>query len=156
MTININRNNYLLKKGLSNLMFFLTIVFTLNGFASNPVMLKVYEGFKFSNGTVTKSDDKKADITFYVNHGRQNAYSFALGVIGASKIKDFGKTKPYVKTFSNNEVSGWKQYANAPSPGYYVVLGADGKSYYLINVVSFKNQGKAASYWNLNFTWEKL
>jgi len=122
--------------------------------ASDTVTLKVYEGYKFASGTITKSGEKGADLSFYVNRGRAGAGSFALGAIGAKKIKEFGDKKP--ETLSLQEASSWKDYANAPSGGYYGVLGADGKSLYLVKVLSFKNQGKAASFWELTFTWQKI
>ena len=124
--------------------------------AANTVTLKVYQGYRFSDKTVTRSGDKQNDFSFYVNMGRQGARSFALGALGGTKIKEFGREKPDAKSFTPQTISGWKTYANAPSPGYYVVQGADGKSLYLIEVISFKNQGKAAAYWELTFSWEKL
>ena len=124
--------------------------------AANSVTLKVYQGYRFSDKAITKSGDKQNDLSFYVNMGRQGARSFALGALGGAKIKEFGNEKPDAKTLTPQVVSGWKSYANAPSPGFYVVQGADGKSLYLIEVKSFKNQGKASAYWELTFTWEKF
>jgi hypothetical protein len=124
--------------------------------AANTVILKVYKGYRFSDGAITKSGDKSADVSFYVNMGRRNAYSFALATLGAKKIKEFGKEKPNVKSLSLQLVDSWEHYVNAPSPGYYVVQGANGNSLYLIKVISFKNQGKASSYWELTFSWEEI
>ncbi|MBF0530079.1 MAG: hypothetical protein HQK55_12575, partial [Deltaproteobacteria bacterium] len=80
----------------------------------------------------------------------------ALATLGAKKIKEFGQEKPDIKALSLQKVDAWQSYANAPAPGYYVVQGMDGRSLYLIKVISFKNQGKAASYWELTFSWEKI
>ncbi len=124
--------------------------------AADVVSLKVYEGYRFSDKAVTKSGDKSADISFFVNMGRRNASSFALATLGAKKIKEFGTEKPDVKALSLQNANSWEHYANAPVPGYYVVQGEDGKTFYLIKVISFKNQGKAASYWDLTFSWEKI
>jgi len=131
---------------------------SLNGeaFAANTVTLKVYKAYRFSDGAVTKSGDKSADVSFYVNMGRRNAYSFALATLGAKKIREFGKEIPDFKSLSLQAVDSWEHYVNAPSPGYYVVQGADGNSLYLLKVISFKNQGKAAAYWELTFSWKKI
>lgn len=124
--------------------------------AANLVTLKVYQGYRFSDGAVTKSGDQSADVSFYVNLGRRKAYSFAIATLGAKKIKEFGKEKPNPKSLSLQSVESWRHYANAPSPGYNVVQGADGKSLYLLKVLSFKNQRKTASHWELTFSGEKL
>lgn len=134
----------------------LLAVFSRWSFAANNVTLKVYEGYKFSSGSVTKSEDKSADLSFFVNMGRMGASSFALGALGAKKIKEFGENKPGAAMLTLQEASSWKKYANAPSGGYYGVLGADGQSLYLVRVLSFKNQGKASSFWELTFTWQKI
>ncbi len=124
--------------------------------ASETVTLKVYEGYNFQRKAVIKSDDPACDLSFYVNRGRSGALSFALGALGAKRIKEFGAKKPAAVDLAAQSVKAWKTYANAPSEGYYVIRAAQDESLYLIKVLSFKNQGKAASYWDLKFTWEKL
>ncbi len=131
-------------------------IFAASASAATVVTLKVYQGFKFSDQTVTINGDKQADLSFFVNQGRQGAYSFALGALGGAKIKEFGTETPGARDLSPETVAGWKSYVNAPSPGMYVVQGADGQSLYLIKVISFENQGKASSFWKLNFSWEKI
>jgi len=151
-----NNNRVLLYGVLFILLLVMVNSFAGRALAANIVSLSVYEGYRFLDGSVTKSGDESADLSFYVNMGRRNARSFALATLGAKKIKEFGKEKPDVKSLSLEAVNEWQDYANAPAQGYYVVLGADGKSLYLVNLISFKNQGRAASYWKLNFSWEKI
>lgn len=124
--------------------------------ASETVSLKVYEGYNFQRKAIIKSDDPACDLSFYVNRGRSGAASFALGALGAKRIKEFGAKKPAAADLAAQSMKDWKTYANAPSEGYYVIRAAQGESVYLIKVLDFKNQGKAASYWELRFTWEKL
>ncbi len=152
----MNKSGSLSIGGWFILVLVLTIFLAGQLLAEDTVSLKVYEGYNFSNSVVTKRDDKSADVSFFVNQGRSGALSFALGALGGKKIKEFGKEKPNVRALSPREVNGWKDYVNAPSPGYYAVLDASGKNLYLLNVLSFKNQGKAASYWELTFSWVKI
>lgn len=139
-----------------SILLFSAFLFSAYSFAAGEISLKVYEGYRFSDRTLVKSDDKSADISFYVNRGRANAFSFALGAVGANRIKEFGKDKPDVTKITLAECAKWDRSVNAPSPGYYVILSADGKSLYLIKVSSFQNQGKAASFWKLNFSYTKV
>lgn len=137
--------------------FLLFVIFIFPALALTPQesSLKVYEGYRFSDKSVVKSDDKSADISFYVNRGRAGSNSFALGALGARKIKEFGKEKPDVSKITPADCAKWEHSVNAPSAGYYVVQSADEKEMYLLKVISFQNQGKASSFWKLNFTYEK-
>ena len=124
--------------------------------ADKTVTLKVYQGYNFTEKTITKSGEKNTDLSFYVNRGRQGSLSFALGTLGARRIKEFGQDKPSTEGISITDVKNWKTYANAPEEGYYVLQGKDETTLYLIKVLAFKNQGKAASFWELTFSWDKL
>jgi hypothetical protein len=155
--VTILKKNSALSKGVWSILLLCGMIFLASrAIAADTVTLKVYQGYKFSEKAVTKSGEKGADFSFFVNMGRSNAGSFALATLGAKKIKEFGKEKPDAKTLTPEMVSAWKEYAGAPSPGNYVVQSADGKSLYLVTVLAFKNQGKAASFWELTFSWKKI
>lgn len=124
--------------------------------ADKTVTLKVYQGYNFIEKTITKNGAKNTDLSFYVNSGRQGSLSFALGALGARRIKEFGRNKPAAEDISMPAVKNWKTYANAPEEGYYILQGKDEATLYLIKVLAFKNQGKAASLWELTFSWERL
>lgn len=130
------------------------LFFAANGYALEPVTLKIYQGVKFSDGTVVKSDDKAADLSFYVNRGRRGALSFELAAFGAKGIKEFGEKKPEPAELSLETAGTWKDHLNAPAAGYYGVLGADGNSVYLVEVLAFENQGQASAHWAVTLKWE--
>lgn len=132
------------------------LLFAANVYALEPVTLKIYQGVKFSDGTVVKSDDKAADLSFSVNRGRRGALSFELAAFGAKGIKEFGEKKPEPVELSIDSAGKWKDHLNAPSAGYYGVLGADGNSVYLVEVLSFENQGQASANWVVTLKWDAV
>lgn len=118
--------------------------------------LGVYQGVRFADGTIVKSDDATADLKLYVNRGRRNAGAFALAAIGAQKIKEFDTTRPDVSRITRAAAATWDDSVNAPSAGtWFVVQGRRG-GLYLVRIESFENQGKAASYWKLTLTFEPI
>ncbi len=125
-------------------------------YAIESVALKIYQGVKFSDGTVVKSDDAEADLRLYVNRGRRGALSFELAAFGAKGIKEFGETKPAPAELAIESAGKWKAHLNAPSAGYYGVLGADGKIVYLVEVLAFENQGQASANWVVTLRWEAV
>jgi hypothetical protein len=116
--------------------------------AGSSFSLKVFEGFRFSDCAVVKSDDKSADVRFYYQVRRAGPSVY----LGAEKIKELAAAPG--GPFSTAETTSWKDYVFAPGPGYYGVV-SKGHSY-VLHLESYENQGKAASYWRVNFSWKQL
>jgi hypothetical protein len=118
---------------------------------SGSFSLKIYEGYRFTDRTVVKSDDKTADITFYP----VQRFSVPTPMLGADRIEEFD-AKPDANSLSAATIAGWSYYIAAPAgQSYYAIRGMDGR-YYLLHLTSFDNGGKATAYWQLNFTWEQV
>jgi hypothetical protein len=116
--------------------------------AGNSFSLKVFEGFRFTDRAMVKSDDKSADVRFTYQVRRAGPFVY----LGAEKIKALSAAPR--GSFSTAETASWKDYVFAPGPGYYGVV-SKGHSY-VLHLESYENQGKAASYWKLNFSWKQL
>jgi hypothetical protein len=110
--------------------------------AGDPVFLKGAEGYSFQKNAVAKKGDANFDI--------------ALGAdsLSARKIKALGGNLPDARAFAT--VQSWPATVASPLPGYYAVQGHDGRSIYLVQVLSVNGSGKAPSHWSASFTWEKL
>lgn len=118
--------------------------------ASNEVILKAHEGYSFAKHTVTKDGDTNADVAFAI--GKQP--DGAVGAISAKKIKNLGSGLPDATAFMG--VQQWPGAVNNPVPGFYAVQGRDGRSIYLVQLLSYDNYGRSASRWQMSFTWERL
>ena len=118
--------------------------------ADNQVILKAHEGYSFAKHTVTKDVDTNADVAFAVGKVPDGA----VGVISAKKIKNLGSDLPGAAAFMG--VQQWPGAVNNPMPGYYAVQGRDGRSIYLVQLLSYDNPGRSASHWQMSFTWERL
>ena len=118
--------------------------------AESQVILKAHEGYSFAKHAVTKDVDANADVAFAI--GKQP--DGAVGAISAKKIKNLGSGLPDATAFMG--VQQWPAAVNSPTPGYYAVQGKDGRSIYLVQVLSYDNPGRSASHWQMSFTWERL
>lgn len=109
--------------------------------------LRIFEAVRFPDGTVVKSGGQDPGIQFTYQMRRGMAFVY----LGAEQIREFGNSPA---RFRPADAAGWKDYILGPAPGYYGVVSR-GKAY-LVHIESYENQGKAASYWKLNGTWEAL
>jgi hypothetical protein len=116
---------------------------------SGAFSLKIFEGYDFPKGAVVKSGSN-ADLSLTYQTRRIGM----IGYLGAAKIKFF-EAKPDVTRLTPREIDTWKDYEAGPAPGYYVIRARDG-GVYLLHLESFENQGKAASYWKMNFRFEAV
>ncbi len=117
--------------------------------AGNTFQLKIYHGFDFSSSQVVKyNESTPADIKFYRQTRNVGVYAYP----GAAKIKEFDS--PSHRIIGNGD--GWNDYLFTPKTNrYYVIRSRDG-CYYLLHLLKFENQGKAASYWQLTFEWKEI
>lgn len=113
-----------------------------------PFQLKIFQGFRFANESVVKSESGDLSFTYQVRRFGMISY------LSAKRIQYFEKA-PEVASLRASEIAGWKDYVAGPSPGFYVVRTGDGK-HYLLHLQKFENQGKAASYWLMTFAWEEI
>lgn len=114
--------------------------------ASDVITLKGQEGFDFIKKSVTKKGDANTDLSVVAVAGRK-------GAIAAKKIKSLGQAMPDARAFLT--IQSWPASVETPTPGYYAVEGRDGKSIYLVQLSSFADYGKPAT-WEVSFTWERL
>lgn len=138
-----------IKPALPLIAVFLTLSSWAAAAQSGSFQLKIFQGFRFSDGATVESG-KGADLSFYYQTRRMAIISY----LGADKIKRFDAA-PDPRSLTAAEVGSWNDYIPAPSPGYYVIRTKDGK-YYLVNLQKFENQGKAASSWLMSFNWEEI
>lgn len=117
---------------------------------SGQFRLHVFEGYRLDTGAVGKSSSQQ-DLSFTY----QVRASGMISYLGAAHIKRFDG-RPSAGTLSAGDVAGWKDYVAGPDPGYYVIQARSSQRLYLLHLEKFENQGKAASYWLLTFTWESL
>jgi len=113
--------------------------------ADSQVTLKAFEGYNFAKHAVMKSGDANADVSFAV--GKQS------GALTARKIKPLGSNLPDASAFMG--VQQWPAAIDNPMPGYYAVQGHDGRSIYLVQLLSYDNPGRP-THWQMSFTWEQL
>ncbi len=118
--------------------------------AASRFQLHISQGYRFDTGEVTKSGDD-ADLSFTYQLRRIGQISF----LQAPHIKRF-ETRPQPGTLTPAEIATWDHSVAAPSPGYYVIQGRSPAHHYLLHLEKFENQGKAASRWELTFSWETL
>lgn len=118
--------------------------------ADNQVILKAHEGYSFAKHTVTKDVDTNADVAFAIGKVPDGA----VGAISAKKIKNLGSGLPDAAAFMS--MQQWPGTVNNPMPGFYAVQGRDGRSIYLVQLLSYDNPGRSASRWQMSFTWERL
>jgi len=128
--------------------------------ASNTFQLKIYQGYDFKNKRVIDygNTPSSVDFKFYfqqrspisdLDKSRNGIYVY----LGAPKIREFN-TAP--TSLSSAQVNGWDNWTLYPVPGkYYVVKSRDGQ-YYLLHLLKYENQGKAAAYWLMTFEWKKI
>jgi hypothetical protein len=113
--------------------------------------LNIYEGYRFSDRKVVKSDDNTADISFYPSY----RYTLPTPILGGVKINEYAQ-KPDPGSISASVIDSWYDIAPAPTTGYYYLLrGADAR-YYLVRLTKFNNAGAAMSQWQIDFTWEQV
>jgi hypothetical protein len=72
--------------------------------------------------------------------------------LGAEKISQL--TSAPTRRFSAAETASWKDYVFGPEPGYFGVISKG--RHYLVRLETYENQGKAASLWKMNFSWQAL
>lgn len=115
-----------------------------------PFQLKIYHGFDFSTRQVVRyNETTAADLKFFQQTRNVGIYPS----LRAEKIKEF-ESPP--TALSAAEISEWKDYIMGPkSNRYYVIRARDGR-HYLLHLIKYENQGKAASYWLLNFDWKEI
>lgn len=116
---------------------------------SGSFQLKVFEGFRFDQGSVGKSGSDM-DLSFFYQMRRFGMISF----LGADHIQRFD-AKPAPRSITAAEIRSWDDSVAGPAPGYYVLQAHNGGKYYLVHLEKFENQGKAASYWLMSFSWEE-
>ncbi|MBC9786148.1 hypothetical protein H1S01_16915 [Heliobacterium chlorum] len=117
--------------------------------ASGSFSLTIYKGYKFTSQEVVESG-READLNFIDSR----SYT-GVANLTAKAIKEFD-SRPEVSSITTQEMSSWKDYVLAPTPGYFYVAQAnDGRSY-LLTLKSFENQGKAMSYWQVTFDYEEI
>ncbi|HWQ55628.1 MAG TPA: IPT/TIG domain-containing protein [Bryobacteraceae bacterium] len=120
--------------------------------AKGKASLKIYEGYRISDGQVVSSSDDTADLTFYP----VTRFYVPTPYLGAAeRIKEF-ETKPDPSAISTAEIDSWKNSVEAPAGGYWYLVRSKAGRYYLFHCTSFDNQGKAQSYWQINFEWEEV
>lgn len=111
--------------------------------------LSIFEGFQFGTRQVVKSGTDTADLSFTYQTRRIGFISY----LGADKISFFESAPSAVPS---SEVNSWKDYVAGPEPGYYVLRARSDRKLYLVRLVEFANQGKAASYWKMRFEWQEF
>ncbi len=116
----------------------------------NPFQLKIYHGFDFSTRQVVRyNETTPADLKFFQQTRNVGVYAY----LRADKIKEF-ESPP--DSISAAEINDWKDYIMGPKLNrYYVIRAKDGR-HYLLHLIKYENQGKAASYWLLNFDWKEI
>lgn len=114
---------------------------------SGSFQLKIFQGYNFATRSVGKSGGT-SDLSFTYQVRRIGM----IGYLQAPKIKEF-QSPPSGLTASEFET--WKDYVAGPSPDYYVIKAKDGRCY-LLQLLKFENQGKAASYWLMTFHWQEI
>lgn len=112
--------------------------------------MKVFQGFRFDDGSIGKSGSEM-DLSFFYQMRRFGMISF----LGADHIQRFDD-KPAQRSISAAEIRSWDDSVSGPAPGYYVLQAHNGGKYYLLHLENFENQGKAASYWLMSFSWEEF
>ncbi|HWR51675.1 MAG TPA: hypothetical protein VN428_11245 [Bryobacteraceae bacterium] len=117
---------------------------------SGSFQLKVFQGFRFDDGSIGKSGSEM-DLSFFYQMRRFGMISF----LGASHIARFDE-RPAQGSITVAEVQAWDDSVAGPSPGYYALQARNGGKYYLLHLEKFENQGKAASYWLMSFSWEEF
>ena len=115
--------------------------------AGDQVVLKAFQGYDFTRHAVTKSGDMNADVSFAIGNG-------TVGAISARKIKALGSGLPDASAFLG--VQQWPGAIPTPTPGYYAVQGHDGRSIYLVQLLTYDNPGRAAAHWQMSLSWERL
>ncbi|HVX68016.1 MAG TPA: hypothetical protein VHA11_15495 [Bryobacteraceae bacterium] len=136
-----------------------TLIAILAGFAlvastaaaSGSFTLQVFQGFHFPSSEVVKSGASTADLNFTYQTRRAGMISY----LGADKIRFF-PTAPKPGSISAAEVAQWKDYVAGPEPGYYVLRAHSNGKLYLVQLISFENQGRAASSWRMQFNWQEF
>jgi hypothetical protein len=117
---------------------------------SGSFQLKVFHGFRFDDGSIGKSGSEM-DLSFFYQMRRFGMISF----LGADHIQRFDE-KPAQRSIAAGDIQSWDDSVAGPEPGYYVLQAQNGGKYYLVNLEKFDNQGKAASYWLMSFSWEEF
>lgn len=119
--------------------------------AETTFQLTIYRGFDFQKKRVVKYDNNSnpADVKFYQQTRRVGVYAY----LGAAKIREFDSPPTGITVA---QVDEWKDHVLSPKTGaYYVVRSRDGR-HYLLHLKEYKNQGKAASRWQLEFDWKEI
>lgn len=111
--------------------------------------LKAFQGYMFDRHEVVESSSK-VDFTL--------TWQLRVGVVtylGAPKIKYFGETRPDIRHITKAEIETWKDYVLGVGLGYHV-LRTPANKYYLVRVDSFKDLGKAPTFWRVDFSYEEI
>jgi membrane-associated protease RseP (regulator of RpoE activity) len=111
--------------------------------------LKAFEGYMFDRHEVVESCSK-VDFTL--------TWQLRVGVVtylGAPKIKFFGETRPDIRNITKAEIETWKDYVMGVGMSYHL-LKTSGNKYYLVRVDSFKDLGKAPTFWRVDFSYEEI
>lgn len=119
------------------------------GTRSGKFQLQVFQGYRFQTGEIRKSGDD-TDLSFTYQVRRLGMISY----LQATHIKRFD-TRPDPAALTRAEIAAWESYVAGPSAGYYVIQARSDRCY-LLKLESFENQGKAASYWRMTFSWEEI
>jgi hypothetical protein len=117
--------------------------------STGKFQLQVSQGYRFETGEIRKSGDG-TDLSFTYQLRRLGVISY----LQATRIKRFD-TRPDTAALTRAEIAAWPDYVAGPSPGYYVIQGRSDRRY-LLKLESFENQGKAAAYWRMTFSWEEI
>jgi hypothetical protein len=119
--------------------------------AGGSFSLEIFQGYHFSSTQVVKSGTDTADLNFTYQTRRTGFISY----LGADKIKYF-ETAPAPGSISSSEIARWQDYVAGPGPGYYVLRAKSNGRLYLVQLLKFENQGRAASYWRMHFEWREF
>lgn len=118
---------------------------------SRMFSLGVYNGIRLSDNQVLDSKDPAADLTITPRYKGYVAYATLQG----KKLEEFAE-KPDLAKLSAADVENFKELVFAPTPGYYYLVKSNDNRYYLCKLDRFENQGKAATYWKLTFSYEEI
>jgi hypothetical protein len=119
--------------------------------SSGSFTLQIFQGYNFGSSEVVKSGTPTADLNFTYQTRRIGMISY----LGAEKIKFF-PVAPAPGSISAADVAKWEDYVAGPGPGYYVLRAHSNGQLYLVQLVSFENQGRAASFWRMRFNRQEF
>ena len=118
---------------------------------AGTVSLGLYQGIQLADNMIVESKDSAADLTVTPRYRGYVAYA----ALHAKKLHEY-KERPDIARLTAADVEKFGELVFSPSPGYYYLVKANDNRYYLCKLEKFENQGKAATYWKLTFSWEEI